>query len=141
MFSTNSQIDTLADLVREVRAYIDARYRYVRLDCVAKLSTLLSALVLGIIFAVLMAVALLFLAYTLSLAMAPYVGGMHVACAIVAAACLLLGVIVYLLRRWLIVRPITAFIARVLLNDDEQSDEAASTKSDASKDEGREERL
>lgn len=116
MFSTNSQIDSLSDLFREVRDYVDVRYRYLRLDCVAKLSVLLSALVLGVMLAVVFAVALLFLAYTLSLAIAPCVGGMHVACAIVAAVCLLLGGIIYLLRRWIIVQPLTAFIAHLFLD-------------------------
>lgn len=126
MLSANSQIETLADLVREVRDYIDARYRYLRLDCVVKLSALLSALVLGIILAVVVAVALLFILYALAFAIAPSVGGMHVACAIVAAGNLLLGGIIYLLRRPLIVRPLTAFVAHLLLDKEPQSDEDAS---------------
>lgn len=123
MFSSNSKVESLADLAREVRGYVDARYRLLRLDFVVKLSALLSALVLGIVFAILIAVALLFLTYTLALTLAPHVGGVHVACLIVAIACLVVCGIVYALRKRLIVAPLTAFVAHVLL-DNEPSDDA-----------------
>lgn len=116
MISNDSNISNLTNLLRDVCDNAGLRLRFLRLDFVGKLSVLLSALVLGIVLAIIGAVALLFVAYTAALLMAPAVGGLHVACGIVVVACLLLGWGVYALRSQLIVRPLTAFIARLLLD-------------------------
>jgi len=122
VFSNEEKIASLSDLFREVRDYADLRFRYLRIDFVGKLSELLAALVLGVVLAVVIAVALLFLAYTVALALAPAVGGQCAACAIVAVACFTVGVVVYLLRRPLILNPLTSFIARIFLSEKDTAD-------------------
>lgn len=119
LFSSNQNIDSISDLLREVYAYVDLRVKHFRLDFVSKLTVLASALLLSVVLLVIFAVALLFLAYMGTLLLADVVGGLEPACAIIATACLLLGLGIYLLRKPLIVRPLTNFLARLFLDDDE----------------------
>lgn len=123
MFSNDKNIETVSGLLRDVYDYVDLRFKQLRLDFVGKLSVLLSALLLSVVLMVIVAVALLFLAYTAALLLAPAVGGLHVACAVIAAACLLLGALIYAFRKPLIVRPLTNFVARLFLGDGEDKEE------------------
>ena len=84
MFSNDQKIDAANDLLREAKQYADLRLQRLKLDFVSKLTLLLSALVVSIVLLVVFAVVFLFVAYTLALAMAPHVGGLHWACAIIA---------------------------------------------------------
>ena len=128
LFSSDKNIDAVSGLLREVRHYADLRLKHLKLDFVDKLTVLLSALLIAVVLLVILAVALLFLAYTLALALAPHVGGTHWACALVAAACLCFAAVFYALRRRLVVRPLTNFIARLFLSED---DEAAAEEDEA----------
>ena len=77
MFSNDQKIDAANDLLREAKQYADLRLQRLKLDFVSKLTLLLSALVVSIVLLVVFAVVFLFVAYTLALAMAPHVGGLH----------------------------------------------------------------
>ncbi len=126
MFSNKDNIASVRGLLDEVARYVELRYRTLRLDFVYKLAILLSALVLWVVLMVVFAVALLFLSYTLALALAPVLGGLPAACALVALLCLLFGLCLYWLRRPLVVRPLTNFIARLFLSSDKKNDNAPS---------------
>ena len=117
MFSNDQKIDAANDLLREAKQYADLRLQRLKLDFVSKLTLLLSALV------VVFAVVFLFVAYTLALAMAPHVGGLHWACAIIAAGDIVLGTLFYAIRRPLIVQPLTNFVARLFLEKDTEDDD------------------
>ena len=117
MFSNDQKIDAANDLLREAKQYADLRLQRLKLDFVSKLTLLLSALL------VVFAVVFLFVAYTLALAMAPHVGGLHWACAIIAAGDIVLGTLFYAIRRPLIVQPLTNFVARLFLEKDTEDDD------------------
>lgn len=118
MFSSEKNIESLRDLLGEVRAYMELRGERLKLDFVSKLSRLLSAVALGLIIAVVMAVILLLLSNTLVSLLKEATGNEAVAFAIVAGGYALVGVMVYIFRRRLIVRPITSFICSLLLDDE-----------------------
>lgn len=118
MFSSEKNIESLRDLLGEVRAYMGLRGERLKLDFVSKLSRLLSAVALGLIIAVVMAVILLLLSNTLVSLLKEATGSEAVAFAIVAGGYALVGVMVYIFRRRLIVRPITSFICSLLLDDE-----------------------
>lgn len=123
MFSNDQKIDAANDLLREAKQYADLRLQRLKLDFVSKLTLLLSALVVSIVLLVVFAVVFLFVAYTLALAMAPHVGGLHWACAIIAVGGIVLGMLFYAFRRPLIVQPLTNFVARLFLEKDTEDDD------------------
>lgn len=123
MFSNDQKIDAANDLLREAKQYADLRLQRLKLDFVSKLTLLLSALVVSIVLLVVFAVVFLFVAYTLALAMAPHVGGLHWACAIIATGGIVLGMLFYAFRRPLIVQPLTNFVARLFLEKDTEDDD------------------
>ena len=120
MFSDDKNIDSLRDIIEDVREYALLRLKLLRFDFASKLIALSAGLLLTVILLVVLAVALLFLSCTLALALSEWVGGLAVACARVAGVCLLLGAVLYAFRRRLIVRPIATFVARILLDDEKQ---------------------
>ena len=115
MFSNDQKIEAFSDILRETKQYADLRLQRLRLDFVSKLTLLLSALIISIVLLVIFAVVLLFMAYTLALTLTPHVGGLHWACAIIAAGGVVLGGVFYAFRRQLVVQPLTHFIARLFL--------------------------
>lgn len=123
MFSNDQKIDAANDLLREAKQYADLRLQRLKLDFVSKLTLLLSALVVSIVLLVIFAVVFLFVAYTLALALASHVGGLHWACAIIAAGGIVLGTLFYAFRRPLIVQPLTNFVARLFLEKDTEDDD------------------
>ena len=123
MFSNDQKIDAANDLLREAKQYADLRLQRLKLDFVSKLTLLLSALVVSIVLLVIFAVVFLFVAYTLALALAPHVGGLDWACAIIAAGGIVLGMLFYAFRRPLIVQPLTNFVARLFLEKDTEDDD------------------
>lgn len=123
MFSNDQKIDAANDLLREAKQYADLRLQRLKLDFVSKLTLLLSALVVSIVLLVVFAVVFLFVAYTLALVLAPHVGGLHWACAIIAAGSIVLGTLFYAFRRPLIVQPLTNFVARLFLEKDTEDDD------------------
>ena len=115
MFSDDDNIKSIRNLINEIRDYAGLRVEFLKLDFVGKLITLLSALLLAVVLLVIFAVALLFLSYTVALLLADVVGSLAGACAIVAGVDLLLGLLVYIFRHTLIMRPTASFIARIFL--------------------------
>ncbi len=118
MFSSDQNIQTLAELFAELKRYGEMRLRLARYDFLSTLVELSSALLLTVVILIIMAVALLFLAAALTFALSALVGGLGWACLIVAAVCGLLAWGVYACRTRLIVQPLAAFLARVLLADE-----------------------
>lgn len=119
MFTKNSKIDSFAALARELREYAELRLRYYRVDLTQRVARLLTVIAMAIILLAVVSLAVIFVACSVALLLAPYIGGLAVSCALVAVAGLVAGWVVYLLRRPLLLRPITAVVARILLDDNE----------------------
>jgi len=117
MFATDKTIDNLQSLLTEVKHYVDLQKDYVKLDITHKLTVLLSTLILILILVVLGMIALFYLSFTLAYILEPHVGGLMNSYAIITMGILLLGLIIYGLRQRLIIKPLTHFLANLLLND------------------------
>ena len=117
MFSTDKTIDNLQALFTEVKHYVDLQKDYVKLDITHKLTVLLSTLILILILVVLGMIALFYLSFTLAYILEPHVGGLMNSYAIITIGILCLGGLIYGFRPRLIVRPLTRFLANLLLND------------------------
>lgn len=130
MFSSDEKIAELTQLVREVREYVDLRLELARFDLTAKAIRLLSALCLGVILLMVVAVAFLFVSFSLVQALHEWLQSEATAYLLVGGAYLMLAAIVYLLRRRLIYQPMARFIGHMFLKKD-QPTHAAGTKETA----------
>ena len=120
MFSSDEKIAEFTHLVREVREYVDLRLELARYDLTAKAIRLLSALCLGVIVLMIVAVAFLFLSFSVVQALHEWLQSEATAYLLVGGTYLVLAAIVYLLRRRLIYQPMARFIGHMFLKKDSQ---------------------
>ena len=120
MLSDDKNIRTLQQLFADIKDYIELKLKVARLDLVSKVSVLLSLLVLGLVLSVLLAIIVLFLSATVAMALAPHVGGMAWACALIALAYLLIGILLITKRKAWILKPLLRLLTALFLNDTQQ---------------------
>lgn len=113
-----SSSDTLTEAIKR---YLNLRFRYIKFLSTEKLSIILSASVLLVLLLLLGIIALCYFSLALVHWLAMYVGAIG-AYSILGGATLLLILLLYLQRRRWILDPVAHFLARVLLNDDEDKD-------------------
>lgn len=119
MLSSDQNIQTIRELVLNLKEYAELKAESVQIGIIHKLSILITALIVGGLAFVLVAIIIFFLSGTLALALAPHVGGTAISCLIVATFYLLLGCLIYAKRTAWILNPIANFIGELFLKSDE----------------------
>ena len=119
MLSSDQNIQTIRELVLNLKEYAEFKAESVQIGIIRKLSILITALIVGGLAFVLVAIIIFFLSGTLALALAPHVGGTAISCLIVATFYLLLGCLIYAKRTAWILNPIANFIGELFLKSDE----------------------
>lgn len=104
MLSDDQNIKTLAAFCRHKR-YIELKLKVARLDLVSKVGVLLSLLVLGLVYPCCGYHRTLFVSATAAMALAS-IGGMAWACALIALADLLIGILLIIKRKAWILKPL-----------------------------------
>lgn len=117
MFSSDKNIEILTRLVRNLRRYGELRWAALRLDFVGKMTVLLSALIVAGVLFCLAALMVVFLSFAVVHLLAPKVG-LAAAYGWVAAGYLLLAILVFAMRRRLIVNPIARFFTALFLDEE-----------------------
>lgn len=117
MFSSDRNIETISQLITEIKRYVELRAECFEIDIVRKLSQLVAALVLGAVLFMLACLAILFVSMMAAASLAPLLGSQAVAYAIVVAFYIILGIIIYYKRKRWIEFPLTAFLAHLFLED------------------------
>ena len=120
MFANDKSIDTLEELFKETKKYLQLQGEYVKLDLVHKLTILLSTLMLILVIAILGAMGLFYLSFMLIYAIDSAIHSLTASYAIVGASLLLAAFIVYKMRQKLIFRPTVNFLAQLFLEDHQQ---------------------
>ncbi len=115
MFSSDRNIETLHGLLADMKRYVELRVKYVQLDFVSKMTVLAAAFILGAILFMLLMIVILFLSYACARAMAPALGGMPAACAVVALFYAVVALLVYACRKKLIINPVANFLGQLFL--------------------------
>lgn len=123
MLISDKNINNIRELVKELKEYIANQKDYVKLELTEKLSIIMSTILLAIVLILLGVVILFYLSFSLVHLLEPYVGGLVNSYAIVAGFLLLLGGIIYLLRKKIFVEPIVNFMAKLFLNDSENEEQ------------------
>ena len=119
MLSSDQNIQTIRELVLNLKEYAEFKAESVQIGIIRKLSILITALIVGGLAFVFVAIIIFFLSGTLALALAPHVGGTAISCLIVATFYLLLGCLIYAKRTAWILNPIANFIGELFLKSDE----------------------
>lgn len=119
MLSSDQNIQTIRELVLNLKEYAELKAESVQIGIIRKLSILITVLIVGGLAFVLAAIIIFFLSGTLALALAPHVGGTAISCLIVATFYLLLGCLIYAKRTAWILNPIANFIGELFLKSDE----------------------
>ena len=117
VLSSDKNIETISQLLAEVKHYIELRSESLQIDFVSKLSRLLTALVLFAILFTLCALAVMFVSMTVAAALTPIVGSQTLAYALIVLCYVIIGMIVLFNRKKWIEQPITHFIASLFLGD------------------------
>lgn len=118
MLADDHTIDTLQQLVKELRTYLALQKQYARLELAEKLSILLSTLIVVLVALLLGVVVLFHLSFALAHLLAPSVGGLGTAFALIGLLILAFIFVLVLLRQRLIVQPVVRFISKLFLSSD-----------------------
>ncbi|MGL4520419.1 MAG: phage holin family protein [Phocaeicola sp.] len=117
MFSDNQNLDNLEELFAELKSYTKLRQEHLKLELVEKSTILLSSAVVALTLLLLGGMVLFYLSFTLAHLLAPSVGGLATSFGIIAAGLICLAVIIYSLRKRLIIEPLAKFLANLFLNN------------------------
>lgn len=117
MFADDKSIENVQQLFMEFKKYLQLQKEYTKLEIIEKLSKLLSTLLLVLLLVTLSVVVLFHLSFTLVYVLAPLVGGLMISFALITCFHILLVALLVILRKKLIINPITKFIAKLFLDN------------------------
>lgn len=116
MYSSDQNVETLAQLFEKAKRYAKMQGEYVRLDVTEKAARLLKVAALALCVILLALPILLFLSLVIAHAIMPWVGTVG-AYALVAACYIILLIVVFANRKRWIERPLVRFLSSVMLNE------------------------
>lgn len=128
MFSSDRNIETISQLIVEIKRYVELRAESLQIDIVSKMSRLFTAIILFVVLFMLSALAVMFMSMTAAAALASIVGGMATAYAIIVVVYIIIGIVIFCNRKKWIKAPIAGFLADLFLNDPDSSVDEANIK-------------
>ena len=115
MFSSDKNVESIAQLVESVKSYVGLQGEYLKLDAIQKIVRLVTAMTLTIVLLLLGIAFLFYLSFACVYWLEPLTGT-ALAFFIVALFFLALLILVFVNRKSWIERPLVRFLADVLLN-------------------------
>jgi hypothetical protein len=115
MFSSDKNVESIAQLVESVKSYVGLQGEYLKLDVIQKVVRLVTALTLAIVLLLLGIAFLFYLSFACVYWLEPLTGT-ALAFLIIALFFLALLFIVFVNRKNWIERPLVRFLADVLIN-------------------------
>lgn len=116
MFSTDKNIETIAELIEVIRHYIGLQSKYVKLDVIDKIVRLLTALIMVAALTILLFLGLIYLSFAAVYALQPLLGT-AAAFACVAGIYFVIFVLCIAFRKRWIERPLVKFLASLLMQE------------------------
>lgn len=120
MHYQDRSIESFEDLFVQVRQYLKLQKEYTLVQLTAKLASLLSAIVLVIVFLILGVAALFYFLLSLAYLLEPYVGGLKYSFAIIGLIDIVIILVIAANRKKWIIRPTVNFLAHLLLDEGEE---------------------
>ncbi len=121
MFADEKSIENFQQLILECKKYLELQKEYTKLEIVEKLTILLSMLITVLILITLSMIALFYLFFALAYVLEPIVGNLAISFIIIAGISLLLIAVIIIFRRKLIISPMVNFLAKLFLNERQES--------------------
>ena len=119
MFSNDRNIETIGQLVEQLKHYVGLQREYLKLDIIEKVVRLITAITLTLVFALFAVLIIIFCSFAAAYALSSVVGT-ATAFALVALAYLIVFFVLAAFRKKWIERPVVRFLADLLLNNKEQ---------------------
>lgn len=116
MFSTDKNIETIADLIEVLKEYIGLQTKYLKLDVIDKIVRLLTALAMVATLSILLFLGLIYLSFAAAFALAPFIGEAFAFAIIAGIYFVILLMFVTFRKRW-IEKPLVKFLASLLMQD------------------------
>lgn len=116
MFSSDQHTQSLKELITELKNYFNIRSELLRLDFVSKSTILFAACLLAVVMLLFASIVFLFLSFSIVGALAVWLESESLAFLLVATGHIVLAILIYLLRKRLIERPIARFLGGLFLN-------------------------
>ena len=116
MFSTDKNIETIAQLIEIVRHYIGLQSKFLKLDVIDKIVRLLTALIMVAVLSVLLFIGIIYLSFAAVYALEPLMG-IAAAFACVAGAYFFVFILFIAFRKQWIERPLVRFLASMLMQE------------------------
>lgn len=120
MFSNDHNISVLRNLVLDVKDYVALRSQLLKIDIVQKMTVLITALIVGAVLVVLVAIVVLFLSLMVAHALTPVLGSASAAYGLVGGIYLLVALLVYFKRQAWIAAPVSALLGDLFLADKDE---------------------
>lgn len=115
MFSSDKNVESIAQLVESLKNYVGLQGEYLKFNVVEKAVRLITALTLAIVFLILGIAILFYLSFALIYTLEPLTG-IALAFLILAVLFLLILILVFAKRKSWIERPLVRFLSDILLN-------------------------
>lgn len=122
MISSDQNIEALARILTNSKKYGEMKLKHAERTSVDKLSTVISALIVGAVIFVIGIIVLVFVSAALVVALAPHVGGYLSALLIISALHISILLYVCMKRQTLIMNPIHRALDRVFFEGDAQAE-------------------
>lgn len=116
--SSDQNVKILERLVRNLKRYVDLKLESLRLDAVSRITMLLSAVLIGVVFFCIASLIVIILSFAAVVYLASTVGGYVMASGLVALFYIAVALLLIVFRRPLIIDPITRFLVALLLSEE-----------------------
>ena len=116
MFSTDKNLETIAQLIEVVRHYIGLQSKYMKLDVIDKIVRLFTALIMVALLSLLLFIGLIYLSFAAVYALEPLMGT-AVAFACIAGVYFIVLLLFVVFRKKWIERPLVRFLASMLMQE------------------------
>lgn len=117
MFSSDQNIETISKMLNRAKDYGNMRLETFERSLVDKLSTIISGLIIGIVFMFVGLIVIVCVTAAVVIGIAPHTGGYLPALLIATACYALLAVIIYTNRRTLLILPLKRSLAQVIFEE------------------------
>ena len=114
MFSSDNNIETIAQFVEQAKKYLTLKGEYLKLDIAGKAVRVLTVLVMTFVLMVVFMLALIFFSFALAFGLGHLIGNVGAFC-IVGALYLILFVVCIMRRKSWIERPLVHFLASLFM--------------------------
>lgn len=120
MFSNSKNIESIGKLFLEFKKYLELQKEFIKLDATEKLTVILTTVFTVVVLLLLGSITLFFLAFAMAYYASEAFESTLIGFGLIAAIVLLLAIIFYFNRNRMVVRPLARFMARILLDNENE---------------------